>query len=95
MCTTTTEIWCALWKERCDMASKTAWINWSDRQDQWVLRLFDDGWRFDNAWDVDHQGEDEDGDPIDFVSDSILCEIARLQDEGYEVKVTLNGDYRQ
>lgn len=78
------------------MAGKTAWLNWSEKEGAWVLRLWEgDGWFFDSKWSVDYQGEDEDGNTVDLVDDSVLVAIANLQDEGYKVKVTLNGNYTQ
>ena len=68
---------------------KQAWINWSREQEAWVLRLWiDDEWAFSKSWSVRNYGEDGDGTEVDFVRDNILCEIAHLQDLGYEVKVT-------
>lgn len=69
---------------------RDAWINWSKDENKWILRLWiDDEWQFSKSWGVEHKGNDETyGNPIDFVSDSILCEIAHLQEIGYDVKVT-------
>lgn len=68
---------------------KQAWLNWSREQEAWVLRLWiDEEWTFSKSWSVRNYGEDEEGTEIDFVRDSVLCEIAHLQDLGYEVKVT-------
>ena len=77
------------------MAGKMAWLNWSEKEGAWVLRIWDAGWRYDSTWSVDYQGEDEDGNTIDLVDDSLLVRMAELQDDGYRTKVTLNGDYRQ
>ena len=65
-------------------------INWSKMENRWVLRLADEnGWKFSKAWGVRKEGEDSvTGEPLDWVSDSILCEIAHLQDLGYQVTVT-------
>lgn len=73
------------------MEKRKAWINWSSEQGAWVLRLWiDEEWQFSKSWHVKHEGEDEVcGDPIDFVRDTIICEIAHLQELGYEVTVTV------
>lgn len=69
---------------------KYAWINWSSADNKWVLRLMKaDGWHFSKSWGVRSDGVDPiTGEKIDFVHDSIICEIAHLQDLGYEVKIT-------
>lgn len=69
---------------------KIAWINWSRSENRWILRLWiDDEWAFSKSWGVRSDGEDPiTGSSIDWVHDSIVCEIANLQDLGYEVKVT-------
>lgn len=68
------------------MKQLNAWINWSEKEQKWVLRLWlDDEWQFSKSWavrDTDHEGGA-------WVYDGILCEIAHLQDLGYSVKVTL------
>lgn len=70
---------------------RMAWINWSREKQAWVLRLWiDEQWAFSKSWEVMKIGEDElTGDSIDYVRDSVICEIAHLQDLGYEVKVTI------
>jgi len=75
---------------------KTAWLNWSENGQEWVLRIWEgEGWRYENSWKVEQRGEDEDGNSLDMVADSALCYLANLHDEGYEIKVTLNGNYHQ
>lgn len=68
---------------------RKAKIIWDNNKVEWVLYLWiDDDWKFSKAWDVEHKGEDElDGTPIDFVSDSLICEIAHLQALDYTVSV--------
>ena len=70
--------------------TKQAWINWSEETETWVLRLWiDEKWQFSKSWGVRHDKEDPiTGNPNDWVHDSIICEIARMQDLGYSVKVT-------
>ena len=70
---------------------RMAWINWSREKQAWVLRLWiDNEWAFSKSWRVMKIGEGElTGDSVDYVHDSIICEIAHLQDLGYEVKVTV------
>lgn len=72
------------------MEKKTANINWSAAERKWVLRLWTDGeWRFSKSWKVKGDGTDPvTGESLDWVHDSVLCEIAHLQDLGYEVVVT-------
>ena len=79
------------------MATRTAWLNWSSRGSEWVLRLYEDegGWRYENSWKIEERGEDEDGNSLDVVSDAALCYLANLQDDGYRLKVTLDGNYTQ
>ena len=69
---------------------RKAWINWSKNDNAWILRLLiDDEWEFSKSWGVKSEGEDPiTGTPYDWVHDGIVCEIAHLQDLGYEVKVT-------
>ena len=71
---------------------KQANLNWSVAEKAWVLRLWDDkeeNWQFSKSWGVQNEGyNDLYGEPIEFVHDSVLCEIAHLQDLGYEVRVT-------
>lgn len=69
---------------------KSAWINWSNQEHKWILRLWiDDEWAFSKSWSVFQVGYSEIYDePIEAIHDSILCEIAHLQDLGYNVKVT-------
>lgn len=71
-------------KEKC------ANINWSREKKAWVLMLWDgEEWAFSKSWGVRSDGEDPiSGNPIDWVHDSVLCEIAHLQELGYEVTVT-------
>lgn len=73
------------------MANKEldAWINWDRSKNQWTLRIWEDEeWKVSKAWEVRRERYlDRNGDTIDFVNDDILCEIARLQDMGYKVKV--------
>ena len=68
------------------MKKLDAWINWSEANQEWVLRLWNDkdGWVFSKAWPVKNQ--DENG--MGWVHDSVLTEIAYLQDLGYEVKIS-------
>lgn len=69
---------------------KKANINWSTKDNRWVLRLWsDDEWVFSKSWGVRKDGENPiSGESLDWVHDSVLCEIAHLQDLGYEVTVT-------
>jgi hypothetical protein len=71
-------------------AKKEAWINWSAKDKCWVLRLWiDEEWAFSKSWGVRSNGTDPiTGASVDWVHDSIMCEIAQLQDLGYSVKVT-------
>lgn len=66
-------------------------INWSRKENKWILRLADgDKWLFSKSWGIKNDGiEQLTGEPIDWVHDSILCEIAHLQDLGYQVTVTV------
>lgn len=68
-----------------------AWLNWSSREEAWVLRTWDDGWRLDDTWKCDYQDDENN----DLVSDSLLCRMAELSEEGMLVKVTIDGNYRQ
>lgn len=70
--------------------TKAAWLNWSEVESRWVLRLWiDNEWAFSKSWGVRHDGEDPvTGSPNDWVHDSVICELAHLQDLGYEVKIT-------
>lgn len=70
---------------------RKAWINWSSSENKWVLRLWINGkWEFSKSWSVKHVGEDEiTGVSIDLVNDSIISEIAHLQNDlHYNVTVT-------
>lgn len=70
---------------------RKAWINWSSSENKWVLRLWINGkWEFSKSWSVKHVGEDEiTGASIDLVNDSIISEIAHLQNDlHYNVTVT-------
>lgn len=69
---------------------KKAWVNWSTKDRKWVLRLWiDDEWKFSKSWGVKSEGTDPiTGESVDLIHDSIICEIAHLQDLGYEVTVT-------
>lgn len=70
---------------------RKAWINWSSSENKWVLRLWINGkWEFSKSWYVKHVGEDEiTGASIDLVNDSIISEIAHLQNDlHYNVTVT-------
>lgn len=71
--------------------TRSAWINWSEDEHKWVLRLWlDDEWAFSKSWKPIVVGHDEMWDePVEAVHDSIICEIAHLQQLGYEVKVTV------
>lgn len=66
---------------------KMAWFNWSRKDSAWVERLWiDEEWTFSKSFKVrDIDQESDNG----WVHDSIMCEIAHLQDLGYEVKVTV------
>ena len=64
---------------------KQAWINWSQNENKWILRLWiDNEWLFSKSWAI--KEENEDG--IGYVSERLVIEIARLQAHGYSVKVT-------
>ena len=69
---------------------RSAWINWNRTECRWVLRLWIDGeWAFSKSWGTRRDKEDPiSGESYEWVHDSIVCEIAHLQDLGYEVKVT-------
>lgn len=70
---------------------RKAWINWSSSENKWVLRLWINGkWEFSKSWSVKNVGEDEiTGASIDLVNDSIISEIAHLQNDlHYNVTVT-------
>ena len=69
---------------------RMAMISWNDEENKWVLRLVIDGeWRVSKTWGVRSDGYDPvTGTSSDWVHDSIICEIAHLQDLGYEVSVT-------
>ena len=70
---------------------RKAWINWSSSENKWVLRLWINGkWEFSKSWSGKHVGEDEiTGASIDLVNDSIISEIAHLQNDlHYNVTVT-------
>lgn len=70
---------------------RKAWINWSSNENKWVLRLWINGkWEFSKSWSVKNVGEDEiTGASIDLVNDSIISEIAHLQNDlHYNVTVT-------
>ena len=68
---------------------RRALIGWNDSQKRWVLSLWDDvrrEWSFSRSWPL------RDMDPetgFGWVNDSILEEIARLQDRGYTVKMDM------
>lgn len=76
---------------------RTAWLNWSEKGKEWVLRLYEDegGWRYEDSWKVEERGEDEDGNSLDMICDSTLAYLANLQEEGWRIKITLNGNYTQ
>lgn len=63
-----------------------ALINWSEKEQRWILSLWiDNEWVFSKSWktrDPDYNGNG-------LVSDSIICEIANLQNLGYDVTVTV------
>lgn len=64
-----------------------AWINWSEAEKRWVLRLWiDNAWEFSKSWAIKDENENV---GIGWVCETILCEIAHLQDLGYEVRVTV------
>ena len=68
---------------------RKALIKWESAHQNWILYLWIDGeWSFSKSWRVEHKGIDETvNTSIDFVSDSILCEIANLQNLDYTVEV--------
>lgn len=68
---------------------RKALIKWESAHRNWVLYLWVDGeWSFSKAWRVEHKGIDEISNAsIDFINDSILCEIAKLQNLNYTVEV--------
>ena len=70
---------------------RQALINWSEKESKWILRLWiENEWTFSRSWAVRRTDEDPiTGATNDWVHDSIICEIAHLQDLGYEVKVTV------
>lgn len=77
-------------RKESDMANeKRACINWAEKERRWVLRLWiDEEWVFSKSWSVKSDGVDQlTGAPLDWVHDSILCEIAHLQELGYKVSV--------
>ena len=70
---------------------RKAKIEWDNAESKWILWLWIDGkWAFSKSWGVN--SEPVENNPlirqIDWVSDSIVCEIAHLQDLDYEVSVT-------
>lgn len=68
------------------MKQKKAMITWNKPNNQWWLRLeTKDGWEFSKAWNV----KDQDDNGMAWVHDSIICEIAQLQELGYSVQVIL------
>ena len=59
-------------------------VRYNHEEKTWECRLFRDGmWHFSKSWPV-HE-IDESG--FGYVHDSILVEIAHMQDIGYEVEV--------
>ena len=63
---------------------KKARIYWDG--EKWVLELFiDDKWHFSKAWNVEQKKKECHS--IDMINDSIICEIAYLQELGYDVRV--------
>ena len=54
-----------------------------------MLELLIDGdWCFSKSWGIRNVGTDTlTGEPIDFVNDTVLTEIAMLQNIGYNVRV--------
>lgn len=63
-----------------------AWINWSEKEQRWILSLWiDNEWVFSKSWKV----KDEDYNGNGWVHETIICEIANLQNLGYDVKVTV------
>lgn len=66
------------------MKNKRAMITWSRAENQWVLRLeTDDGWEFSKAWYT----KEPDQYDVGWVHESIILEIANLQELGYYVIV--------
>lgn len=58
-----------------------AMITWDTTEQKWSLELWIDGrWEFSKGWYTKEK---------DWVHDSILLEIAKLQDLGYNVQVSL------
>ena len=65
---------------------KKARLYWDGAK--WVLELFkDDSWHFSKAWNVEQK--EKESYSIDIVNDSIVCEIANLQELGYDVRVSV------
>ena len=64
-----------------------ATINWSRSENMWNVRLWSEyhqEWVFVQGYPVKKDKENN----VDYVNDDILCGIASLQEEGYEVTVT-------
>lgn len=68
---------------------RKALIEWESVNKNWVLYLWiDEEWDFSKSWSVEHKEINAMSNAsVDFVSDSILCEIAHLQSLDYTVEV--------
>ena len=66
---------------------RQATITWSRAEKKWILRLWNietKEWEFSKSWrpkDIDEETE------IGWVADTILIEIAHLQDLGWNVRI--------
>ena len=78
--------------QKGNIMKREALITWNEPEKKWELFLSHDNeeWQFSKSWGIIKMGEDElTGCSIDFVNDSIICEVAHLQYLGYSVKVSI------
>lgn len=69
-------------------ANRMARVTWSRKDKRWVLYLWDEeseSWEFSKSWKIKDENMNGDG----WVSDTILCDIAEMQNWGYDVRIWL------
>ena len=71
-----------------DYTEKQAWLNWSEKESKWILRLWDElseQYEFSKSWPVKDINEDT---GMGYVSERVLTELAYLENLGYSISIT-------